>query len=104
MKQLSSKVICAVAAVMAGPVVMFAQADANSLLTTAKTTVSGLVNTIVLIVEIIMGLVGVIKLATNLAQYMKNDPSAHDALSKVGLGLLIAVVILQVIRMTLLAQ
>lgn len=104
MKNLTSKIICTAAAVVACPVLASAQADANSLLTTAKTTLSGLVNTVVVIVEIIMGLIGAVMLAVNLAKYFKEDGHANDALMKIGGGLLIAVIILQVLRMTLLAQ
>lgn len=104
MKQFTAKVICTAAAVISCPVFASAQADANALLTTAKTTISSLVNTIVLIVEIIMGLIGAVMLAVNLAKYFKDDGRANDSLMKIGGGLLIAVVILQVIRMTLLAQ
>ena len=48
-----------------------------------------------------MGLVGAVMLGVNLYKYFKGDPSSNDALMKVGGGILIAVILLQVIRVTL---
>ena len=81
--------------------VAFAQ-DASSFLTQAHGEVSGISALIVNIVCVIMGIIGVVMLATNLAKYFKGDPSSNDALMKIGGGMLIAIIILQVIRMTLL--
>lgn len=57
---------------------------------------------IVNIVSIAMGLVGAVMLGINLVKYAKGDPSTNDTLMKVGIGLLIAVIILQVIRVSFL--
>ena len=49
-----------------------------------------------------MALIGIFMLAVNLYKYFKGDPSSNDALMKVGGGLLVAVIILQVINYTML--
>lgn len=85
------------------PAVSFAQAStADQILTQTHSTLFGLSTLIVNIVSLVMGLVGVAMLGVNLYKYFKGDPSSNDALIKVGAGLLIAVVLLQVIRVTLL--
>lgn len=85
------------------PAVAFAQAGtADQILSQTHSTLMGLSTLVVNVVSIVMGLVGVAMLAVNLAKYFKGDPSSNDALMKVGGGLLIAVIILQVIRVTLL--
>lgn len=84
------------------PMVAVAADDASTILSTTHTTLLGLATQIVNVVSIVMGLVGVVMLGINLAKYLKGDPSSNDALMKVGGGLLIAVVILQIIKVTLL--
>lgn len=76
--------------------------DASTFITTAHTEVKSISALVVNIVCIIMGIIGVVMLATNLAKYFKGDPSSNDALMKIGGGMLIAIIILQVIRITLL--
>ena len=46
--------------------------------------------------------VGVGMLGVNLYKYFKGDPTSNDALTKIGGGLLVAVIILQVINYTML--
>jgi hypothetical protein len=41
-------------------------------------------------------------LGVNLYKYFKGDPTSNDALTKIGGGLLVAVIILQVINYTML--
>lgn len=84
------------------PMVAFGADDASTILSTTHTTLLSLATQIVNVVSIVMGLVGVVMLGINLAKYLKGDPSSNDALMKVGGGLLIAVVILQIIKVTLL--
>ena len=85
------------------PAVVFAQAGtADQILQQTHSTLFSLSSLVVNLVSLIMGLVGVFMLAVNLYKYFKGDPSSNDALTKVGAGLLIAVIILQVIRVTLL--
>lgn len=85
------------------PAVVFAQAStADQILRQTHSTLFSLSTLIVNLVSLIMGLVGIFMLAVNLYKYFKGDPSSNDALTKVGAGLLIAVIILQVIRVTLL--
>ena len=84
------------------PMVAFGADDANTILTQTHSTLLQLSSLIVNVVSIVMGLVGIAMLGVNLAKYVKGDPSSNDALMKVGGGLLIAVVILQIIKVTLL--
>ena len=61
------------------------------------------VDTMVDIFCIVLGVIGVGSLALAYAKHTKGDPSASDSLSKVGFGLLIVIILVQVIKMTLLA-
>lgn len=85
------------------PAVMFGQAStADQVLTETHSTLLSLSGLIVNVISIVMGLIGAAMLGVNLAKYFKGDPSSNDALMKVGGGILIAVIILQIIRITLL--
>lgn len=88
------------------PAVVFATTapNASTVLTNTTQQLNTLAGSIVNIISIIMGLVGAIMLGVNLAKYFKGDPSSNDALTKVGAGLLIATVILQIIRVTYLSS
>ncbi len=88
---------------LASIVSAFAQAkDANTILTGAQTQLTSIATNIINLISIIGAIVGVVMLAPNLLKYLKGDPSSNDALIKVGAGLLIFVVILQIIRVTML--
>lgn len=92
-----------IGACLLAPAVAFADASqADQILIETHGTLLGLSGVIVNVVSIVMGLIGVAMLAVNLVKYFKGDPSSNDALIKVGGGLLIAVVILQIIKVTLL--
>lgn len=89
------------------PAVVFAQAGAQAgtadqILEQAHSTLFTLSSRVINLVSLVMGLVGVYMVAMNFYKYSKGDPSTQDALSKVGAGLVIAVIILQIIRVTLL--
>ena len=82
---------------------VFASApDATTILNTTSSQLNSMAGLIINVVSIVMGLVGAVMLGVNLAKYLKGDPSSTDALMKVGGGLLIAVVLLQVIRVAFL--
>jgi len=91
---------------MMAPVISFAQsgksADAQQVLDKTYQEINKLTNNIINIVSIVGALVGVIMLAPNLLKYLKGDPSSNDALMKVGAGIIIFVILLQVIRVALL--
>lgn len=101
--EFKSRVVLFVASMFA-PIVSFAQAntDARTILEGAATQVTGLASTIINLVSIIGALVGVVMLAPNLLKYLKGDPSANDALIKVGAGLMIFVILLQIIKVVML--
>lgn len=99
MKKIYLKAFCLFAAMYGAAVSAHAQiANATSALSTTHSTLKGLASTFLNIVSVIMGFVGAAMLAINLSKYAKGDPSSSDSLMKVGGGLLIAVIILQVIR------
>ena len=91
---------------MMAPVISFAQSgkgrDAKGVLDNTYDEISKLTDSIINIVSIVGALVGVIMLAPNLLKYLKGDPSSNDALMKVGAGIIIFVILLQVIRVALL--
>lgn len=94
---------------MMAPVISFAQTskgskgrDAKGVLDNTYDEISKLTDSIINIVSIVGALVGVIMLAPNLLKYLKGDPSSNDALMKVGAGIIIFVILLQVIRVALL--
>ena len=76
--------------------------SAEGILQGAEDTLQGLAGLVINVVSVIMALIGVFMLAVNLYKYFKGDPSSNDALMKVGGGLLVAVIILQVINYTML--
>lgn len=91
-----------VALLMLSAVALSAQNSASQMLNTAYTEVKGTVTTIVNIASLIIGIVGVVSLIVAYSKHTKGDPSSADSLMKVGFGLLIVIVLMQVIRMTLL--
>ncbi len=76
--------------------------SAEGILQGAEDTLQSLSGLVINVVSVIMALVGVFMLAVNLYKYFKGDPTSNDALMKVGGGLLVAVIILQVINYTML--
>ena len=90
--------------VILAPVPLAAQApDANSILQGASTQLTQMAGPIINSVSLVLGLVGAVMLGYAFWKHSKGDPSSQDALTKIAGGLLIAVVILQVIRMTFLS-
>ena len=87
---------------MMAPVLAFAEAGtASEILSTAHDEVYDVSDLVINIVSLVMGLVGAVMLGVNLYKYFTGDPSSNDALMKIGGGILIAVILLQVIRVTL---
>ena len=84
------------------PVVAFAQKSADQILQGATTELTNIASSVINLVSVVGALAGVAMLAPNLLKYLKGDPSSNDALIKVGAGIIIFVIILQVIRMTML--
>lgn len=80
----------------------FAQQDATAMLSTTQSTLKTIVTPVVNIFSIILGLIGVVMLAPDMAKFMKGEGTSADSLLKHGGGLLIAVILLQIIRVTLL--
>lgn len=93
----------AVALVMFLPQVMMAQKTAEQVLSTTQSTLKGLATSLMNVLSIVLGLVGLVMLIPNGYRYLKGEPTSQDALMKVGAGLLIIVILMQVIKVTLLA-
>ena len=92
-----------VAVLLLVPALAFAQyTSADQILSTTESTLKTLSNTIINVISIVMGLAGIGMLAVNLVKYLRGEQGSNDALTKVGAGLLIAVVLLQIIKLTLL--
>lgn len=99
----TKKLLCVAAAATVFAVVASAQmSDANQILNSTYTTLKSMSKTIINIVSILMGIVGIIMLVLAIPKYTKGDPSSADSLLKVGGGVLIATIILQIIKTTLL--
>lgn len=81
----------------------FAQKDVTSMLSTTQSTLKTIVTPVINIFSIILGLIGVVMLAPDMAKFMKGEGTSADSLLKHGGGLLIAVILLQIIRVTLLS-
>ena len=104
MKKFFKRVSLALSVFLCNAFIASAQwTSADSELTTMKNQLSQSVGTIVNICSIIMGLIGIASLALAYAKHTKGDPSAADSLSKVGFGLVIVIILIQVIKMTLLS-
>lgn len=86
------------------PVLASAQAkDAKTILDGASSQLTQMASSFINLISVVGALAGVAMLAPNLLKYLKGDPSSNDALIKVGAGIIIFVIILQVIRMTMLS-
>lgn len=81
----------------------YAQKDVSAMLSTTQSTLKTIVSPVVNIFSIILGLIGVVMLAPDMAKFMKGEGTSADSLLKHGGGLLIAVILLQIIRVTLLS-
>lgn len=77
--------------------------DASSILDAATTQVGNVTSQIINLVSLVGAVIGVIMLVPNLLKYLRGEPTSQDALMKVGAGLLIFVVVLQVINFTMLS-
>ena len=103
MKKFFTRVSCALTIFLSHAYIASAQwTSASAQLNTVQTELKSLTTTIINILSIVIGLIGVASLALAYAKHTKGDPSAADALTKVGFGLVIVIVLMQVIRMTLL--
>lgn len=73
--------------------------DVNSFVTSIKSLIRGLSDNIVDIALILVGFIGAIMVIPNLIKHSKHDPNASDAFIKLGTGLIVAFVIIQVCRL-----
>ena len=80
----------------------FAQKDVSSMLSTTQSTLKTIATPVINIFSIVLGLIAVVMLAPDFAKFAKGEGTSADALLKHGGGLLIAVILLQIIRVTLL--
>lgn len=73
--------------------------DLNSFTTMIKSLLKGVSEHIVDISLILIGLVGAVMCVPNLIKHSRTDPNASDAFVKLGVGIVIAVVIVQIARL-----
>lgn len=73
--------------------------DVGSFITSIESTIKGLSDNLVDIALMLVGLVGAVMVIPNLIKHAKHDPNASDAFIKLGTGLIIAFVIIQVARL-----
>lgn len=73
--------------------------DLNSFTTMIKSLLKGVSEHIVDIALILIGLVGAVMCVPNLIKHSRTDPNASDAFVKLGVGIVIAVVIVQIARL-----
>lgn len=83
--------------------VAFAQANATSFLNTTQAQLKSISTVLINVVSIGIGIGGVIMLVPNVIKYSKGDPSSSDAMMKLGAGLVLAAILLQVIKATFLS-
>lgn len=97
------KIAVCVSSIMLFSLDAFAQKDVTSMLSTTQSTLTTIITPVVNIFSIILGLIGIVMLAPDMAKFMKGEGTSADSLLKHGGGLLIAVILLQIIRVTLLS-
>lgn len=104
MKKFFTRVFCVLTIFLSRVMIASAQwTSASSEMTTIQTELKTMTSTIINILSIVIGLIGVGSLAMAYAKHTKGDPSAADALTKVGFGLVIVIILMQIIKMTLLS-
>lgn len=76
---------------------VFAQVDANTVVTQTKSSLVTLGKNIINLLSVIAFIVAAVMLIPNGYKYFKGDPNTNDSLMKVGAGILLIVVLLQLI-------
>lgn len=76
--------------------------NAESMINTMTDTVEKVAKRIVNLISVLIGLVGAIMLAWNYYRRSKGDGQSNDALASWGIGLLVAMIFLQVIKVVFL--
>lgn len=77
----------------------FAEISGSAALTTAESQLKALVSPLLNVISILIGITGVVFVAINLPKYLKGgDREGENTLLKVGGGLIIAAVLVQVIK------
>ena len=94
-------VVMCVLGIVFSMVPAFAQ-DANQVLSSTRTELVKIGKSVINVLSVLGGIVGAVMVIPNGYKYFKGDPSSDDALMKIGAGILIIVVILQLINLILL--
>lgn len=92
----------AVAVAVLFPYVLMAQKSAEQVLSTTQSQLKTIGTSLLNVISMVAGIVGLVMLIPNGYKYLKGDPSSNDALMKVGAGLLLIVILMQIIKATLL--
>lgn len=93
--------VAAAAMVLSQGLAMAQIQDAASMLNTVGTTLKSLAAPAMNVVSIIVGLVGLVQIVPTFAKYAKGEPTSAEAFIRHGGGLLIAVVIIQIIKIVM---
>lgn len=100
MKKISSlffKVVAIVTAFLGSSVVSFAN-GARSLIDNATSQVKDIADGFVNFILILFGMVGIVFVVINGIKYFKGDHDSENSLFKVGIGLIIGVIVIFVIK------
>ena len=105
MKKLSNKLACTLATVMTVAMGVSSPAfagDANSFMETARSSLTRSADPFVNLVLVVIGLVGVVFVVINAVKYFKEDRESETSLFRVGIGIILSVIIIFVIKETFL--
>ena len=100
MKKISNSVSRYVAAVMAAYAMCVPSygTEANALIDEAKSSLSSSASSFVDLILVIFGLVGIIFIVINAVKYFKGDHDSENSMFKVGIGIILGVIIIYVIK------
>lgn len=95
---MKKKIMTAAAAAFVSIASLAQDVTLNSALEATERVLSQNATSIINVISLIIGIVGVAMLAWQGAKYLKGDGNSNDALMKVGSGLLIIAVLLEIIK------
>lgn len=98
MKKFYYKFMAIAAGLLLNASLLFAQKDAAGIIDSATKTMTGVGNSIITLVQVIIGVVGALMLAWNFYKRAKGDQQSNDALMGWGASLIFAALFLQVIK------
>ena len=73
--------------------------DVSTMLSSSGTALTSIADPLLNVLSIIVGMIGAVMVIPTVAKYIKGEPTSADAFVKLGGGLIVAFVILQIIRL-----